>query len=199
MDVANPTHPVVYVSHHQFPSTYMHLVIRTDSPPLGLVEPVQQAVRRVDPGQHGYGVQTMEAAYAASLDQPRFSAVLLWVFAALAVVLSAVGVYGVVSCLVAERTQEIGIRLALGARTRDVWTLVTRDVAMVALAGVFIGLVGAFAMRTVLASLVYGVSATDAGVLFGTALLLFGVVAAAAGLPARRATRVDPMLVLRAE
>ncbi len=131
--------------------------------------------------------------------QPRLNLTLLVVFACLALVLAGVGIYGVMAYLVSQGTQEIGIRMALGAQRANIRALVVRQAMMLALAGVVAGLAGAFAVTRLMASLLFGVSATDAATFSVISLLLVGVALLASYIPAQRATRVDPMIALRYE
>jgi putative ABC transport system permease protein len=141
----------------------------------------------------------MDGIIAGSLAARRFSMILLGIFAALALVMSCIGIYGVISYLVGQRTHEIGIRIALGAERRDVLRMVLAEGAKMALAGVAIGLVAAFGLTRLMASMLFGVSAHDPLSFAGVAGLLILVALAACYIPARRATKVDPMVALRYE
>jgi putative ABC transport system permease protein len=175
------------------------LVIRTAVPPEGLTAAVRGAVREVDPGLSLYNVQTMEEVVSRSLADRRLQLLLLAAFAGIALLLAAAGLYGVISYLVAQRTREIGVRLALGAQRREVVAMVMRQGAGLAAAGIALGLVGGLAFTRVLGSLLYGVSARDPLTFVAIPALLAAVALAATWMPARRAARVDPMLAIRNE
>ena len=144
-------------------------------------------------------VKTMEQILASSLTDWRFHAILLGAFGALAMFIAAIGIYGVISYSVAQRTHEIGIRMALGAATRDVLTMVVKQGAILAAIGIAIGLVAAFGLTRLMTSLLYGVRATDPSTFVAVSLLLTGVALLASYIPARRAMRVDPIVALRYE
>jgi putative ABC transport system permease protein len=187
-----------YESTHAWFSA-MTLVVRTSGEPRGLSKAVQEAVWSIDKNLPLSHVQTYEQVIAGSVWQQRFNLLLVGLFAALALVLAAVGIYGVMAYSVTERTHEIGIRMALGAKQGDVLRLVVREGMALAAIGAGIGLVGAFALTRFLSGLLYEVKADDP-VVFAAVPLLFAVVALLASyIPARRATRVDPMIALRWE
>jgi putative ABC transport system permease protein len=175
------------------------LVVRTAVPPESLTAAVRQAVQEVDPGLPLYKVATMDEVIAKSLAGHRLNLWLLAIFAGIALVLSAAGLYGVISYLVAQRTREIGVRLALGAQTRDVIGLVMRQGARLTAVGIGLGLLGALAFTRVLASLLFGVSTRDPLTFSGVAALLAAVALLATWLPARRAARVEPIVAIRNE
>ncbi|MDQ3648968.1 MAG: ABC transporter permease, partial [Acidobacteriota bacterium] len=180
-------------------TSYMTIVMRTATDPLTLTTAVQNTVWSIDKNLPVASVASLEQVIADAVWQPRFNLLLIGVFAVVALLLSAVGLYGVIAYFVAERTHEIGIRMALGAQTGDVLKLVVGQGMVLALVGVGIGLVGAFALTRVMASLLYGVSATDPLTFVGVAALLMVVAVLACYVPARRATKVDPMVALRHE
>ena len=191
--------PEVYVPFTQRPNAWMFLAIRGEGDLAELASSVRAAVREVDPGEPVYGVMTMQQRLDQSLAPQRFNTALLGTFAAAATLLAAVGVFGVLSFQVAERRHEIGIRMALGARRGDVLKLVVGRGLRLALAGVVIGLAAALALTRVMTSLLFGVSATDPATLITISLGLIAVTLLASYLPARRATKVDPMTALRYE
>ncbi|MGH7674252.1 MAG: FtsX-like permease family protein, partial [Gemmatimonadales bacterium] len=191
--------PELYVPYRQLQYGTMTLVVRAAGDPLTLAEPVKRAVYAVDPAQPVTAVATMAELMQASAATRRFHMVLFAGFAALALGLAAVGLYGVISYAVTQRGREIGIRLALGAAPRDVFRVVLGDGVRLAAAGVVIGLVGAVALTRLLATLLFSVSPTDPLVLATVAAALVAVAGLACALPARRATRVDPVVALRTE
>jgi putative ABC transport system permease protein len=177
----------------------MNLAIRTEGDPMRLVNQIQKEIWSVDKDQAVYQVQTMEQMIGASIGTRRFAMLLLLLFAGLAVTLAAIGIYGVMSYAVTERTHEIGVRMALGAGARDVLRLILRQGMRPALLGVGLGLAGAFALTRLMAGLLFGVSATDPLTFAAITLLLTAVAILACWIPARRAAKVDPMVALRDE
>ena len=175
------------------------LVIRTVGEPTDLVAAVRSEIHAVDPDQPLSNIRTMAEVLGEETAQRRLSMVLLMAFSGLALVLASIGIYGVLSYFVAQNTPEIGVRLALGARPADILTMVLKRGMSLALAGVGIGLGASFALVRLMESLLYGVGATDLTTFAIVALLLTGVAAVACLVPARRATKVDPMIALRYE
>jgi putative ABC transport system permease protein len=189
----------IYTAQLQSPLLNATLVVHTAGDPRTLATPIRRVVSDLDRDLPVDQALTMDEVIAASLASNRFNTVLLGLFAGLALVLAAVGVYGVVSYTVDQRTHEIGIRMALGAHRDDVLGLVLRQGMILVLIGLGLGLVGAFAATRQLASLVYGVSTNDPWTFAIVALVLAAVAFAANFLPARRATRIDPLIALRQE
>ncbi len=194
--------PAVYVPYRQERDsfrTWMNLVVRTSLEPTSLAPALKRAVAEVDKNIPLADIRTMEVRMASSVAGRRFQLLLLGLFALLALVLAAVGIYGVVSNVTAQRTHEIGIRVALGARPADILRMVVGYGMALTLMGVVAGLAAAVALTRLLASLLFEVSATDPVTFVGIALLLTAVALLACWLPARRATRVHPMAALRYE
>jgi putative ABC transport system permease protein len=197
--IAAESEPEMYVPYLQNPVNYLTLLVRSSSDPLSLVADVRSQVLAVDRDQPVFNVRSMEQVVSTSVSQPRFQALLMGGFAGLALFLAAVGVYGVISYSVSQRTHEIGIRIALGASRRDVLKLVMRQGMLIALLGVTAGLAATFALTRFLGSLLFGVSATDAATFATASLMLIGATLLASYLPARKATKVEPMIALRYE
>lgn len=174
-------------------------VIRTTIKPESVVASARDAIWSVDPDQPAYDIKTMSERFSDSIAEQRAQLLLLGLFAAMALALAAVGIYGVISYSVSERTHEIGVRMALGAQTTDVLRMVIKQSLALALAGTAIGLAAALALTRLMSSLLYEVSATDVATFAGVPIILTLVALAASYIPARRATRVDPIVALRYE
>jgi putative ABC transport system permease protein len=191
--------PTIYFPSLQSPDQTMSLVVRITLPPSVILPAIKNAIWSVDRNQPVFEVRSMDEIISGIVSAQRLAFLLLGVFAFLALALAAIGIYGVTSYVVGERTHEIGVRIALGAQPSDVLRLVLGHGATLAGIGTIVGLVAALALTPLLSSLLFGVSATDASTFVGVAALLFIVALAACYLPARRATRVDPMTALRNE
>ena len=190
----------MYVSYLQNPERRLNLVMRTDARDATQVAPAVRAqIKEFDQNQIIWRVQTLEDLLGTSVAPRRFNMMLLGIFAGVALVLAMVGLYGVMSYSVSWRTHEIGIRMALGANRADVLRLVVRQGMTMTVVGLVIGLLGAFFLSRVLVGLLYGVSAKDPLTFAGVSIVLLGVALLACLLPARRATRVDPIIALRTE
>ena len=188
-----------YFPQQQQAGNGMFLAVRTSSDPAALAGAVVREIHAVDPDVAVYGIRTMQDRLYDSLARQRFASTLLGAFAAFALLLAAVGIYGVMSYLVTQSTHDIGLRVALGAQPGNILGLVVRQGMELAAIGILAGLAGAAALTRVMASLLFGVSATDAVTFGAVAALLAAVAFAATVIPARRATRVDPMVALREE
>jgi ABC-type antimicrobial peptide transport system permease subunit len=182
-----------------FAYSQMNVVMRTSLPLSSISSQVQQAVASMDPSLPVIKLQTMDDVFSESTARPRFLAQLLGGFALLALVLAAVGTYGILSYLVTERRREIGIRMALGANRGSVLGMVLGQGMLLAVAGVVIGVIGALVVNRVMTTLLFGVEPTDPITIAGVVGAIGSVALLACYLPARRATLVDPMLVLRDE
>ena len=191
--------PEVYATYFQGFNPEMTMVVRTESDPRNLIGSIRQEVLEVDKDQPIAHVQTMTDRVSNSVARPRYDATLLALFALVALVLAAVGIYGVISYSVSQRTHEIGIRMALGAQKSDVLNLALRQGLSLIILGLTAGIAGALALTRVLSNLLYGVSATDPATFIVITLLLAGVGMAACFIPARRAMKVDPIVALRFE
>src|SRR6266850_1644859 len=197
VDVA--TVPTIYANALQrLPSSSWTLVARAQVEPSALVPAMREAVRSLDP-QLPLNFRTLDQVFSSSLDQRRFSLVIIGVFGAVALLLAAMGIYGVTTYAVAERTQEIGIRMALGARMSDVLKLVLKNGMSLALIGAAVGVAGAFATTRVMSSLLFGVAPTDLATFTAVVVVLVVVAFVACYIPARHATKVDPLVALRYE
>jgi putative ABC transport system permease protein len=191
--------PTIYFPSLQSPDQTMSLVLRTTLPPSAVLPAIKNAIWSVDRNQPVFAVRSMDEIISGIVSAQRLAFLLLGVFAFLALALAAIGIYGVTSYLVSERTHEIGVRIALGAQRNDVSRLVLGHGARLAGIGVIGGVVAAFALTRLLSSLLFGVSATDPLIFVVVAILLTLVALAACYIPARRAMRVDPVVALRCE
>jgi putative ABC transport system permease protein len=189
----------LYSSYQQLPDANMYVLLRAASEPLALAEPATRVVWSLDPDQSTFNLTTMERRIAGAIWQRRVSGALFVIFALLALALAAIGIYGVMSYATEQRTREIGVRLAMGAQTRDVLRLVIGQGARLIALGLGAGLVVAFAVTRLMTSLLYQVSAVDPMTFALAPLLLAAVALAACYLPARRATKVDPIVALKCE
>jgi len=191
--------PMIYWPYYQFGQIFNHMVVRTDGDPLRLASAVKSQIWSVDKDQPVSRIQTMDQILSASVARRRLYVVLLGVFAWIALLLAATGIYGVVSYSVTQRTREIGIRVALGAERVDVLRLILAQAAKLALAGEVIGFLVALGLTRLMASMLFGIGAADPLTFASVAILLTAVALAACYIPARRAMRVDPMVALRYE
>ena len=191
--------PILYIPYQQFPLPFTTIAIRSSLPTGAVAQLVRAQVASIDADLAVTDVSTLEAVVARSIGEPRFRAALIGAFAALGLLLAAVGVYGLISYSVAQRTREIGIRVALGARPGQILMSALRDGFTLAAAGIAIGLAAALALTRVLSAFLFGIRATDPRMIAGAALVLLAVAIAAAYVPSRRALSVDPLTALRSE
>jgi putative ABC transport system permease protein len=196
-----PPDPEIYFSDTQipYPEPETSVVVRTGVDPATLVGAVRGVLRQVSPDAPVFAIRTMNDVISTSVAQDRFNMILMSIFAAVALALAAIGLYGVVSYSLAQRTHEIGLRMALGARQRDVLGLVVRQGMAIASIGLPIGIVLALLSSRLISSWLYGVSPTDPPTFTVVSVLLMVVSLAACYIPARRAAKVDPMVALRYE
>jgi putative ABC transport system permease protein len=191
--------PIVYMSYQQFPLPFTNIAVRSTAAAEAIERFVRAQLAAIDPDLPPNDISTLQGVLDRSVDQPRFRTLLLIAFAVLALVLAAIGVYGLISYSVAQRTREIGIRLALGAQPRQVMIPVLREAIALALAGIGIGLIAALASGRVLSGFLFDVRPTDPLTLASVALLLLTVAVSASYIPSRRTLRIDPVSALRAE
>jgi putative ABC transport system permease protein len=191
--------PEVFICDVQHPQWDMTLIVHATSDPASLAAAVRGKVHEVDPNQPVDHVATMEERFSQAVAPQRFNALVLVIFAGMAVILAGVGVYGVMAYSVTRRTHEIGVRMALGAQRQDVLQFVLRHGALLVASGIGLGVAGALALTRSLSSLLYGVKPTDPLTFIGVSLILISVALMASYIPARRATKVEPMVALRHE
>jgi putative ABC transport system permease protein len=192
--------PTVYTPYYQTPwSPSMSLAARTATEPTAALNDIRRLVRQMDRSIPIYDVKTMDEVLAHSVAQPRFSTAMMAVFSFVALALAAIGIYGVVSYAVGQRTQEIGLRIALGARRADVLRMVVGKAMASVLLGIGVGLAVSFGLTRTMSTLLFGVTPTDLVTLVGVPLILTGVAILACYVPAQRATRIDPIVALRYE
>jgi putative ABC transport system permease protein len=206
LDGQKSVQPQFYTNFNQTPLQTLpngvrriNLLVRTDAEPLSLASAVRAQVAALNKDQAVFNVRTMEQIVAQSVAARRFSMLLLTVFAVVALALTSLGIYGLMSYAVAQRTREIGVRMALGAQSGAVLRLVIGQGMKLALVGVTLGLVASLALTRTMKNLLFGVSAIDPSTFAAIALLLTLVALLACWIPARRATKVDPMIALRSE
>jgi putative ABC transport system permease protein len=191
--------PAVYFPHPELAYSFMTFVVRTDGDPNAMAPALQREIRTLDPNQPVSDVRTMEQVMSDTFSRARFNTLLLALFAALATLLSAVGIFGVMNYSVALRTREIGLRVAIGAQPRQVLLLILRQGLLLTIVGVVIGLLAALALTRLLSGLLFGVAAVDPSTFASISVLLIAVSLVACYLPARRAMKIDPLLALRSE
>ncbi|HWF90525.1 MAG TPA: FtsX-like permease family protein, partial [Pyrinomonadaceae bacterium] len=191
--------PAVYFPHPDLAYPFMTLVVRTDGDPTAIAPAIQREIRTLDPNQPLSDVRTMNQVMSEWVARSRFNTLLLGLFAGLATLLSAVGIFGVMNYSVALRTRELGLRLAVGAQPRQVLLLVLKQGLSLTIVGVVLGLAAAFALTRLLSGLLFGVAAVDVATFASISLLLLIVSLLACYLPARRAMRIDPLSALRYE
>jgi predicted permease len=194
-----PLRPTLYLAHAQFPVDFFTVTLKARENPAALVEPSRSLLAMLDPDLPMFRVRTMEQFAANAVAQPRLYLTLIGIFAGAAVLLAAIGIYGVLAHGVAQRTREIGIRLALGANRREVVGLVVGHAATLALGGLVVGLILALGASRLMRGLLFGVEPGDVATYGGVAVALFAIALVASYLPARRASRVDPITALRCE
>jgi putative ABC transport system permease protein len=197
--LANPSRLEIYVPFRQDVPSHMYLVVKSAMDPGALTSAIRAAVREIDKDQAIFGISTMDQLIVNSVSTRRITLILLGLFSTLALVLAAIGIYGVISYSVAQRTHEIGTRMALGAQKADVLRMVLAQGARIAGAGVAIGLAASLGLTRLLANLLFSVSAADPLTFAAVAITLILVAMLACYIPARRTLRVDPMIALRYE
>ena len=195
-DLTKPVPPMIYLAHAQFPLDYWSIVASTASPSIA---PMRAALQALDPDVPLFHPSTMAHLADEAVSRQRFVMLLLEIFATVAITMAMVGLYGVIAYSVGERTREIGVRMALGARTEQVLALVIKDGIATGAIGVVIGLVGSLAATKLLQGLLYGVGTTDVLTLGVTCVLVGVATLAATWLPAWRASRIDPVVAIKSD
>src|SRR5450432_839259 len=193
------TDPAYYMPFAQTYGPRMFLVVRSQGDAASLADALRQSIQSIDPGITLAQIGTMEQALAQSVSQPRFDTMLLALFAGIALLLAAIGIYGLIAYAVAQRTHEIGVRVALGAAQADVIRMVVLEGASLAAIGIVLGIGGALALTRLLKTMLFGIGVTDPLTFLAAALGLMLVVLLATLLPALRATRISPVVALRSE
>jgi putative ABC transport system permease protein len=197
--LARPTYPATYIPYNTFPIQDIAVLLRTTSNLEALGPAIRVTLRDIDPDLPIFGLMTMKDAVSDSVSQPRFYMMLLAAFAGIALLLAALGIYGVISYTVSQRTRELGIRIALGATREKVVRQVIGQGVWLTLAGILLGVVAAGLLTSVIASLMFGVGKLDPMTFVAVPLVLTGVAVFASYLPARKASEVDPVIAMRAE
>jgi putative ABC transport system permease protein len=197
--LSDPEQPEMYVAYAQYAPPAMNLIVRATANPGLLTSGLRQTVTEIDKEETVSAVRSMDNIVESSISQPRFSSLLVGIFAVLALLLAAIGLYGVMAYSVSQRTNEIGIRMALGAKRNDVLKMIVLQGMKLAFAGIAAGLAGSLVFGRLLASVLYQVKPTDPFTIVGVSLVLSGVALLANYIPARRAAKVDPMVALRYE
>jgi len=197
--LAKESAPEIYIAYAQYPVQSMSMVLRTDVPPRSIATAAERALHGLDAQLPLSFVLTLEEVVARSISEPRFYTLLLGAFAGTALFLAALGLFGVMSYAVAQRTRELAVRLALGARQQELRRMVLREALGLGAAGLALGLGGALLLSRALTTLLYSVSPNDPATLALVGGLLLATTVLAGYLPARRATRIDPVVALRAD
>ncbi|MCI0615222.1 ABC transporter permease, partial [bacterium] len=198
-NLEEPVNPTVFWPHPELPLPFMTLIIRTKADPTSAIPSIRQAIRSVDPDQPLGEFHLMENSLGETYARNKFNMALLAILAFVAVALSIIGIYGVMSHTVLQRTQEMGIRIALGARSEDVERMIMKQAGKLIVGGSLIGLIGSLALTWLMQGLLFGTSPTDGRTLFLVTLAIVGVALSACWIPARRASKVDPATALRYE
>jgi putative ABC transport system permease protein len=199
LGLAEANAPQLYMPLRQWPVQQMAVVVRTATPPMTLADAVREQVRTVDPSLPVSKMRPLDDIVSRSISQPRFYMLLLTIFAAVALALASVGIFGVLSYAVAQRTREIGIRMALGAQERAVLQMVVGQAMLLVVSGIGLGAVLALVISRGMSTMLFSVTATDPATFASVAAILCAVALVASYIPARRATRVDPIVALRSE